>query len=176
MEAALRTVYEVVTGREVPFEHLAIGPVRGFAQIKEAALTFENVRPEFAFLEGFTARVAVTSGLAGAKRLVRDIVAGTSPYHFIEVMACPGGCISGGGQPRPTNRKVREARMKAIYAEDAGKAQRKSHDNQAVLHLYEEFLGKPLGHMSHDLLHTHYVRRGRYNELLPQLVPQPEPR
>jgi NADH-quinone oxidoreductase subunit G/NADP-reducing hydrogenase subunit HndD len=165
MEAALRTVFEVVTGREIPFERLDVTPVRGLAQVKEAAITIEGTRPEFSFLEGFTVRVAVTSGLAGAKKLMRQIADGTSPYHFIEVMGCPGGCIAGGGQPKPTNRAVREARMRAIYAEDAGKPKRKSHENPFVAQLYEEFLGKPLGHKSHELLHTHYVPRGRYNQL-----------
>ncbi len=166
MEAALRTVYEVVTGRPIPFKNLDITPVRGLAQVKEAALTIEDAKPEFAFLNGFTVRVAVTSGLLGAKKLLRQILDGSSPYHFIEVMGCPGGCISGGGQPRPTNRAVREARMKAIYAEDKGKPERKSHENPFVAQLYAEFLGEPLGHLSHELLHTHYVPRGRYNQLL----------
>ncbi len=166
MEAALRTVYEVVTGREVPFAHLDITPVRGLFQVKEAGITIEDPKPEFAFLNGVTVRVAVTSGLSGAKKLMRQIADGTSPYHFIEVMGCPGGCISGGGQPRPTNRAVREARMKAIYAEDAGKAKRKSHENPFVAKLYEEFLGEPLGHRSHELLHTHYVPRGRFNDYI----------
>lgn len=164
MEAALRTVYEVVTGREIPFEHLDVGPVRGLSQVKEAAVTIEGTLPEYAFLEGVTIRVAVTSGLAGAKKLMRQIASGTSPYHFIEVMGCPGGCISGGGQPRPTNRAVREARMRAIYEEDAGKPKRKSHENPFVTQLYAEFLGEPLGHKSHELLHTHYTPRGRYGE------------
>ena len=168
MEAALRTVYEVVTGREVPFSHLDINVVRGLAQVKEAAITIEDAKPEFAFLNGVTVRVAVTSGLVGAKKLMRQIADGTSPYHFIEVMGCPGGCISGGGQPRPTNRAVREARMRAIYAEDAGKTQRKSHENPFVIKLYEEYLGEPLGHRSHELLHTHYVQRGRFNDYQPQ--------
>jgi NADH-quinone oxidoreductase subunit G/NADP-reducing hydrogenase subunit HndD len=166
MEAALRTVYEVVTGREIPFSHLNITPVRGFAQVKEAALTIQDAAPAFAFLNGVTVRVAVTSGLAGAKILMRQIADGTSPYHFIEVMGCPGGCISGGGQPRMTTPAVREARLQAIYAEDAGKERRKSHDNPYIKQLYQEFLGEPLGHKSHELLHTHYVPRGRYNELV----------
>jgi NADP-reducing hydrogenase subunit HndD len=166
MEAALRTVYELVTGREVPFAHLDITPVRGLEQVKEASFTFEHVLPAFAPLEGWNVRVAVTSGLAGAKKLMQQIAAGTSPYHFIEVMGCPGGCISGGGQPRPTTRAVREARMRALYAEDAGKPHRKSHENPAILRLYAEFLGEPLGHRAHELLHTHYVKRGRFNELL----------
>jgi NADH-quinone oxidoreductase subunit G/NADP-reducing hydrogenase subunit HndD len=176
MEAALRTVYEVVTGREVPFAHLDIAPVRGLEQVKEAAITIENPLPEFSFLDGFTVRVAVTSGLAGAKILMRQIADGTSPYHFIEVMGCPGGCISGGGQPRPTNRAIREARMKAIYAEDAGKPQRKSHENPYVTQLYAEFLEKPLGHKSHELLHTHYVARGRFNQFVEiETVTEKEP-
>ncbi|HOF89460.1 MAG TPA: iron hydrogenase small subunit, partial [Armatimonadota bacterium] len=104
--------------------------------------------------------------LAGAKRLLRQIDDGASPYHFIEVMGCPSGCISGGGQPRPTNRAVREARMRAIYAEDAGKERRQSHENPYITRIYAEFLGEPLGHRSHALLHTHYVRRGRFNQCL----------
>jgi len=174
MEAALRTVYELVTGREVPFQHLNITPVRGLEQVKEAGITIEDAKPEFAFLNGVTVRVAVTSGLTGAKMLMRQIADGTSPYHFIEVMGCPGGCISGGGQPRPTNRAIREARMKAIYAEDAGKEKRKSHENPFIIQLYQEFLGEPLGHKSHELLHTHYVPRGRYNECLPCVDDEPE--
>jgi NADH-quinone oxidoreductase subunit G/NADP-reducing hydrogenase subunit HndD len=174
MEAALRTVYEVVTGREVPFEHLDITPVRGLEQVKEAGITIEDAKPEFAFLNGVTVRVAVTSGLAGAQQLMRQIADGTSPYHFIEVMGCPGGCISGGGQPRPTNRAIREARMRAIYAEDAGKEKRKSHDNPYIIQLYQEFLGEPLGHRSHELLHTCYVPRGRYNQFLAKFEDAPK--
>lgn len=164
MEAALRTVYEVVTGRPIPFENLDITPVRGLTQVKEAALKIEGTKPEFSFLEGFTVRVAVTSGLAGARRLMKQIIDKKSPYHFIEVMGCPSGCINGGGQPRTSNRAVREARMRAIYREDAGKPKRKSHENEFVMQLYKEFLGEPLGHKSHELLHTHYVKRGRYNQ------------
>jgi len=167
MEAALRTVYELVTGREIPFPHLDVAPVRGLARVKEATIRFENVKPEFSFLEGFEARVAVTSGLSGAKALMRDVARGTSPYHFVEVMACPGGCISGGGQPRPTTQAVREARMRAIYAEDAGKPRRKSHENPSIARLYADFLGTPNGRRAHELLHTHYVPRGRHGELLP---------
>ena len=90
---------------------------------------------------------------------MEQIDKGESPYHFIEVMCCPGGCISGGGQPRPTNNFVREKRLKAIYKEDEGKEFRKSHDNSEVKRLYAEFLGQPLGHKSHELLHTTYVKR-----------------
>jgi NADH-quinone oxidoreductase subunit G/NADP-reducing hydrogenase subunit HndD len=171
MEAALRTVYELVTGREIPFERLEVTPVRGLSQVKEASIKIEGTKPEYKFLEGVEVRVAVTSGLSGAKRLMKEVAAGTSPYHFIEVMGCPGGCIAGGGQPKPTTRAVREARMRAIYAEDAGKPKRKSHENPFIQKLYEEFLGEPLGHRSHELLHTHYVPRGRFNELLGTQIP-----
>lgn len=165
MEAALRTVYEIVTGREIPFERLEVTPVRGLSQVKEAAIKIEGTKPEYKHLEGVEVRVAVTSGLSGAKRLMKQVAEGTSPYHFIEVMGCPGGCIAGGGQPKPTTRTIREARMRAIYAEDAGKPKRKSHENPFIAKLYEEFLGEPLGHRSHELLHTHYVPRGRYSEV-----------
>jgi len=97
--------------------------------------------------------------LKGAAELMEQIKAGTSPYHFIEVMGCPGGCISGGGQPRPVNDVVRMERLQAIYREDEGKAMRKSHENQDIKTLYQEFLGAPLGHMSHELLHTGYTAR-----------------
>ncbi len=165
MEAALRTVHALVTGRPVPFDRLDITPVRGLKQVKEASLTIEGVLPEYAHLEGVTVRVAVTSGLAGARQLVRQIARGESPYHFIEVMGCPGGCINGGGQPRPASQTVREERMKALYKIDSGKIRRMSHENPLIQQLYSEFLGEPLGHLSHELLHTHYVRRGRYNQL-----------
>jgi len=166
MEAALRTVYEVVTGRELPFEKLHVTPIVGFGQIKVAELTIENTLEEYKFLEGVTVKIAVTSGLKGAKILMEQIDKGESPYHFIEVMGCPGGCISGGGQPRPTNHDVRLKRLQAIYREDEGKSLRKSHDNPLIKAIYSEFLINPLGHLSHVLLHTHYTKRGAYNEYL----------
>lgn len=165
MEAALRTVYELVTGRELPFDGLHVAPIVGLDPIKEAALTFENVLPDYAFLEGMEVKVAVTSGLAGARKLMEKIAAGESPYHFIEVMGCPGGCIMGGGQPRSEDPEIRQKRMGALYVEDESKELRKSHKNPFVIGLYEKFLGQPCGHKSHELLHTHYVARGRYNEL-----------
>ncbi len=164
MGAALRTVYELVTGRELPFKKLQVTPIMGLEQIKTVELVIEKPLPGYKFLEGVTMKIAVTSGLDGAAKLMKEIVAGTSPYHFIEVMGCPGGCISGGGQPRPTNNEIRLKRMKAIYKEDEGKSMRKSHENPAVSKLYEEFLISPLGHKSHELLHTHYTRRGLYNQ------------
>lgn len=166
MEAALRTVYEVVTGRELPFEKLHVSPIVGLSQIKTAELKIENAVDEYKFLEGVTVKVAVTSGLKGAKILMEEIAKGESPYHFIEVMGCPGGCISGGGQPRPTTQEIRERRFKAIYQEDEGKQLRKSHENPFVKTIYEDFLGHPLGHKSHELLHTNYTKRGIYNEYI----------
>jgi NADH-quinone oxidoreductase subunit G/NADP-reducing hydrogenase subunit HndD len=160
MEAALRTVYEVVTGREIPFEKLHVQPIVGLSQIKTAELIIENPLPEYSFLDGVTVKVAVTSGLAGAKKLMTQVAKGESPYHFIEVMGCPGGCISGGGQPRPTDNEIRKKRLEAIYREDEAKTLRKSHQNPFITELYQNFLGKPLGHLSHELLHTHYQQRG----------------
>jgi NADH-quinone oxidoreductase subunit G/NADP-reducing hydrogenase subunit HndD len=112
-------------------------------------------------LEGVTIKVAVTSGLKGAARLLDEIKDGKSPYHFIEVMGCPGGCISGGGQPRPVDNAIRMKRLEAIYREDEGKKLRKSHENADIQTLYKEFLGQPLGHLSHELLHTHYLKRNK---------------
>ncbi len=164
MEAALRTVYEVVTGRELPYDCLHVTPIVGLEQIKEASITIENPLPEFAFLDGVIVRVAVTSGLAGANKLMEQVEKGESPYHFIEVMGCPGGCITGGGQPRSTDPDVREKRQRGLYSEDEEKTLRKSHENPFVQALYEKYLGEPNGHLSHELLHTHYVRRGLYGE------------
>ena len=166
MEAALRTVYELVTGRQLPFDRLHVAPIVGFQKIKEAEFTIENPLEAYKFLDGVTVKVAVTSGLSGAKFLMEQIVNGESPYHFIEVMGCPGGCISGGGQPRPTTPEIRQKRLEAIYREDEGKALRKSHENEYVTKLYEDFLKEPNGHKSHDLLHTHYTKRGKFNEFI----------
>lgn len=165
MEAALRTVYELVTGRELPFENLHVTPIVGLEQIKEAFIKFENVLPEFNYLEGFEVGIAVTNGLAGAKILMKQVEDGTSPYHFIEVMGCPGGCITGGGQPRSKDPDIKEKRMKATYEEDENLPIRKSHENPSIIEFYEEFLGKPNGHLSHELLHTSYTKRGLYNEM-----------
>lgn len=165
MEAALRTVYELVCGRELPFPNLHVSPIVGLDQIKEATIKLDNVRPEWAIAEGFEVRIAVASGLAGAKVLMEQIQAGTSPYHFIEVMACPGGCIVGGGQPRTHDIEgTRKARMEALYREDEGKPLRKSHENVSLKAFYTEW-GHPGCHASHEYLHTHYVPRGIFNEL-----------
>ena len=161
MEAALRTAYEIVTGRELPAENLHVKPIEGLEGIKEAVLKIERTQPAWAFLEGAELKVAVAHGLGNARKLLEMIRAGQAQYHFIEVMTCPGGCIGGGGQPRFTDDSVRLKRISAIYAEDESKKLRKSHDNPAVAELYKEFLGKPLGHKSHELLHTRYAGRER---------------
>jgi NADH-quinone oxidoreductase subunit G/NADP-reducing hydrogenase subunit HndD len=162
MEAALRTVYEVVTGRELPFEQLHVQPIQGLKRIKEAEILIEDAKEAWSFLNGVNVRIATTSGLKGASELMDDVKAGKSPYHFFEVMGCPGGCISGGGQPRLTDNEKRLKRIQALYAEDEGKQYRKSHDNPYITKLYEEYLGHPLGHKSHDLLHTTYTRKSVY--------------
>jgi len=162
MEAALRTAYEIVTGREVPFENLDILPVRGLEGVKEAKVLIENVKPEWGFLEGAELSCAIAHGLANAKKLMDKVKSGEMSYHFIEIMACPGGCLGGGGQPIPVSNEIREARMKAIYEEDSSLKIRKSHENPEVIALYEQFLGEPLGHKSHELLHTHYTGRKKY--------------
>ncbi len=166
MEAALRTVYELVTGRELPFDGLHVKPIVGLEKIKTAEIQITDTLPQYRHFEGVTLRIAVTSGLSGARKLMEEVAAGKSPFHFIEVMGCPGGCISGGGQPRPVDDAVRKKRLEAIYREDEGKKLRKSHENPDIKRLYAEFLGSPLGHRSHELLHTHYVRRGVFNQFV----------
>ncbi len=170
MEAALRTVYELVTGRELPFDRLHVAPIVGLEQIKEAAITIEDPLPAYAFLKGVTVRVAVTSGTAGATVLMDQIENGTSPYHFIEVMGCPNGCIMGGGQPRSADPNVKLKRLKGLYSEDESKTLRKSHENPFITKLYADFLGTPNGHLAHELLHTHYTKRGMENRLADQAV------
>ncbi len=162
MEAALRTVYVLVTGRTVPFENLNILPVRGLEGIKEASVKFENCLEEYSWLEGVEAKFAIAHGLKNARTIMNKVKAGEAPYHFIEIMGCPGGCIGGGGQPIPTNDAIRLKRMEAIYAEDAGKPKRMSHENPEITKVYKEFLKTPLGEKSHHLLHTKYTKRKRY--------------
>jgi NADP-reducing hydrogenase subunit HndD len=162
MEAALRTAYEMVTGREVPFANLNITPVRGMGGVKEAAIKIENCRPDWKFLENVELKVAVAHGLSNARKLADQVSAGKSPYHFIEIMACPGGCLSGGGQPMPVNDEIRKKRTGAIYAEDESLEFRKSHDNPEIKRIYRDFLKEPLSHRSHELLHTGYTKRKKY--------------
>ncbi|MGO8748166.1 MAG: NADH-dependent [FeFe] hydrogenase, group A6 [Thermoguttaceae bacterium] len=161
MEAALRTAYELVTGRSLPSDNLHVKPLEGLKGVKEASLKIEGVLPEWGFLEGVMLHVAVAHGLANANQVVEAVKSGKAAYHFVEVMTCPGGCIGGGGQPRFTDNKVREARIGAIYSEDESKKLRKSHENPDLLRLYESYLGKPLGERSHHLLHTKYAGKAR---------------
>ena len=177
MEAALRTVIELVTGKKVEdiFENADIIPLRGFEGIKYAELPITEVGPvpkilqhlvpDWNWLKGATLKVAVAHGTANAKKIIDDIKAGGkfSECHFIEFMACPGGCLGGGGQPIPTNEEIRKMRAKAIYDEDNSLPLRKSHENRHVAEIYDMFLTDgPCGHISHKLLHTHYVKRGKY--------------
>ena len=150
MEAALRTVYEVVTGETLA--NLDFMAVRGLEGVKEATVKVGEL----------DVKVAVASGLANARKLMDLIMEGKADYHFIEIMCCPGGCLGGGGQPIPTTDEIRKKRMEAIYREDAGLPMRKSHENPAVVALYKEFLEKPLGHKSHELLHTHYTPKSMW--------------
>ncbi len=161
MEAALRTAYEIVTGRELPMAGLHVAAVEGLKGVKEASLRIEKTKPEWKFLDGATLNVAVAHGLGNAQQVIAAVRSGQKQYHFVEVMTCPGGCIGGGGQPRYTNNQVRQARIDAIYREDEGKKLRKSHENPDVAQLYAEFLGQPLGEKSHHLLHTKYTPRDR---------------
>jgi len=149
MEAALRTAYELVTGETL--QSVDFKGVRGLAGVKEASVS----------LNGTTLNVAVAHGLANAGELLERVKNGHQ-YHFIEIMCCPGGCIGGGGQPIPTNNEIREKRVAGIYNADKAMTLRKSHENPAVQALYKEFLGKPLSHKSHQLLHTHYTARSKY--------------
>ncbi len=163
MEAALRTAYEVATGKEIPFKGLNVMPVRGFEGIKEAAVPMPAEMAEgWEFLAGVTLKVAVAHGLANADKLLRSVKAGEAEYHFIEIMACPGGCLGGGGQPIPTDMEKRMERMRAIYAEDESLPLRKSHENPEIQLLYAEYLKEPLGHKSHHLLHTKYTKRDKF--------------
>ena len=148
MEAPLRTAYEVLTGKTLP--NLDLVAVRGLTGIKEATVFVEGVGD---------VKVAVAHGLGNARKLMERLKKGEANYHFIEVMACPGGCVGGGGQPIPVNSEIRKLRAEALYAEDRGLPHRKSHENASVVRLYEEYLKEPLGEKSHRLLHTKYKNR-----------------
>ncbi len=155
MEAALRTVYEVVTKKEL--DNVEFSAVRGFDGVKEAEID----------LNGKKIRVAVAHGTSNAKKLLAAIRNGEKSYEFIEVMCCPGGCVTGGGQPIVNATDLSYAdpkvlRAKALYSEDSGKAKRKSHENEELKKLYAEYFGEPNSHKAHELLHTHYIPRPKY--------------
>jgi NADP-reducing hydrogenase subunit HndD len=162
MEAALRTAYELVTGREVPFENLNILPVRGMEGVREASIKIDKPLEEWAFLDGVELKCAVAHGLVNAKKVMDAVKNNEADYHFIEIMACPGGCLGGGGQPIPTNPEIRERRAQAIYEEDTNLPIRKSHENPEIIKIYKDYLKEPLGERSHHLLHTTYTERNRY--------------
>ena len=155
MEAALRTVYEVVTGKTL--EKLEFEGVRGFEGVKEASVQMGDME----------VKVAVAHGTGNAARLLDAVKSGEKHYHFIEIMGCPGGCVTGGGQPIvcadvQAEVDVKALRAQALYGEDEGKKLRKSHENPSIKKLYAEFLGEPNSHRAHKLLHTTYVTRDKY--------------
>jgi NADH-quinone oxidoreductase subunit G len=152
MEAALRTAYKLVTGTELT--DLNIQPVRGLKGLKEAAVD----------INGKKVKVAVSNGIANARVLLDQARAGNSPYQFIEIMACPGGCVGGGGQPLGYNMVLRSTRADALYNEDTLLPLRRSHDNPEIQDIYKSFLGEPLSHKSHELLHTTYTKRDTNQE------------
>lgn len=152
MEAALRTAVEVLTGEELV--SLNFTDVRGTKGIKEAVYN----------VAGMDVKVAIASGLANAKELLEKVKSGEADFHFIEIMACPGGCVNGGGQPQVTGEvrnftDVRALRAKVLYDNDSAKKIRKSHENPSVKKVYEEYLEKPGSHKAHRILHTSYVKR-----------------
>lgn len=149
MEAALRTVADVVSGEDLP--KIEYDEVRGMEETREAVLT----------IAGKEIRIAVVNTLGSARKMLERIKAGTADYQFIEVMACPGGCIGGGGQPVPVNREIRQMRREALFDCDRMSELRKSHENPEIKTLYDNWLGKPLGEKAHRLLHTHYSAKVR---------------
>jgi NADP-reducing hydrogenase subunit HndD len=150
IEAAARTAYELHTGKTL--EKVDFEALRGFEGIRSASVDFDGV----------DVKIGIAHGLGNARKLLDDVKAGKSEFHAIEIMACPGGCIGGGGQPlHHGDSSVLRARAKAIYAEDKGKTLRKSHLNPDIIKLYSEFLGKPGSELAHKLLHTHYFAKDK---------------
>jgi NADP-reducing hydrogenase subunit HndD len=148
IEAAVRTAYEIHTGKQL--ERLDYHELRGMEGLRQATIDFD----------GTPINIGIAHGLGNARKLLESIKNGECLYHAIEIMSCPGGCIGGGGQPlHHGDSDILKARMAAIYREDAGKAIRKSHENPDIIKLYEEFLGAPLSHRAHELLHTNYFDR-----------------
>ena len=147
MEAALRSAHFLLTGAEM--DELAIEPLRGTRERKELAVEVAGTR----------LGVAVVSGLASARAVLEEIKAGRGDLHFVEVMTCPGGCAGGGGQPIGMDHAAVKQRIKTLYDIDGSETVRVSHANTHVQRLYAEFLGEPLSHKSHELLHTRYEPR-----------------
>jgi iron-only hydrogenase group A len=155
MEAAVRTAYFYATGKKLPQVELDV--VRGLKGVKQGAIS----------IEGTEVRVAVAHGLANVEAVLEQVREARregkeTPYHFIEVMACPGGCIGGGGQPYGVDNERRAKRSAGLYQDDRECQLRYSHENPEIIRLYEDFLGKPLGPKAHQLLHTKYTARPLY--------------
>lgn len=154
IEAAARTAYEVHTGKKL--EKVDLKQLRGMEGIRAGSVDFD----------GLEIKIGIAHGLGNARKLLEDIRAGKSEFHAIEIMACPGGCIGGGGQPlHHGNSEILQKRAAALYREDAGKPIRKSHENPAIIELYENYLGEPCSELSHQLLHTHYFDRKRKRDI-----------
>ena len=147
MEAALRTAYKLITGNEL--EKIDIEPVRGMQGIRSATIDVGDLKVQ----------VAVAHGFGNARKFMDEVKSGKSPYHFIEIMACPGGCVGGGGQPIGFDLATRGTRSGSLYEEDKSLVYRKSHQNPSIEKVYKDFLEKPLGEKSHHLLHTKYTPR-----------------
>ncbi|MDR1271126.1 MAG: iron hydrogenase small subunit, partial [Planctomycetaceae bacterium] len=150
MEAAVRTAYAQISGEKPPALLFNLQPVRGLAGMKEAALEVPGYGE---------VRVAVVAGMGNTHKVLERVQNGTGNWHFIEFMACPGGCISGGGQPRtalPPSDEVRSARIGALYNVDERATIRLCHENPEIKTVYKDYLGEPNGHLAHALLHTHY--------------------
>jgi NADH-quinone oxidoreductase subunit G len=157
MEAAVRTAYHLVTGEEL--EDVEITAVRGLGKVRKGEVDFNGTK----------VRVAVVHGLANAKEVCEEVLSAkkagkSAPYDFIEVMACRGGCIAGGGQPYGTTDETRAKRIEGLYADDENSKFRKSHDNPSIQKLYSEFLDAPLSHKAHELLHTTYETKKLYTK------------
>ncbi|HNZ65856.1 MAG TPA: iron hydrogenase small subunit, partial [Planctomycetota bacterium] len=150
IEAAVRTAYEVHTGKKLP--KMDFTELRGMEGIRSATIDFD----------GLPINIGVAHGLGNARKLLEDVRSGKANYHAIEVMACPGGCIGGGGQPYPPknmaimDEELLKKRAKALYTIDSEKKLRKSHENPSIIKIYEEFFGEPNSEKAHHLLHTHY--------------------
>ena len=154
IEAAVRTAYEVHTKKEL--ENVEFEALRGFEGIRSATVDFD----------GLPIKIGIAHGLGNARKLLEDVQAGKSEFHAIEIMACPGGCIGGAGQPyHHGDTSILKKRAAAIYREDEGKELRKSHENPFIVKLYNEFLGEPCGELSHKLLHTHYFDKKKKVEI-----------
>ena len=157
MEAALRTAYHLITGKELEKDDITFENVRGAKGIKKATIN----------IEGQEVKVAVAHGLGNARKVSEEIRDGKADYDFLEVMACPGGCIMGGGQPIKNSKTraevdIREKRAKAMYSIDEKSTLRKSHENPIMQEIYKEYIGTPGEHRAHELLHTEYSKREKY--------------